>query len=232
MLTDAHLHLTELNDAGAYPGFGSLEMVFSCTARREEWENLASIEDARVKRFYGIHPWYAGEWDEESKEELLSLLDADPSAGVGEIGLDSKHGGVPLQRKVFEEQLDIASEYGRTVTVHMVGCENEVLESVRGHAKGVPVILHAFKSESYAKPFCEAGCYFSIGPRLLAKSRENVSRILSAIPGDRILVESDAPHFPKTFGGMGKMVSEMAEIMGVSEDWLISKSYENLRRIA
>jgi len=231
MLTDAHLHITDAPE-GVYRDFSELGLCFSCTAKRDEWKVQASSGTPNMRRFYGIHPWYADEWNPDTEAELVRLLESDPAAGVGEIGMDSKHGDLDLQAKVFSDQLDIASRMGRPVTVHMVGCENEVLGTLRVHAGGVPVILHSFKSESYVKPFAQAGCFFSVGPRLLSKSRENVYRIVSSVPEDRLLVESDAPNFPDSFSGMRSMVSEYASIMGKPVNWLLSVTEENLRRIA
>ena len=63
--------------------------------------------------------------------------------------MDGKRGDPSLQRPAFESQLDLASGSGRIANVHMVGCERDVLESVRRHAGGCrAVVLHSFSSET------------------------------------------------------------------------------------
>ena len=229
MFSDAHLHLGDVKDAG-YPFSSHPDIVFSCTARPSEW-TVNDGYDHPVKRFYGVHPWYADEWNPTVESDLRRVLSEDPSAGVGEIGLDDTRGDMELQVTVFEDQLRIASETCRTVTVHMPGCERQTLESIRRCAGGVPVILHAFKSESYVRPFSELNCYFSVGPRLLAKSADNVRRVVSSISRDRLLVETDAPHMPRGFTCVGDVVSRLAEVTSISPDELAELTANNLRRI-
>ena len=232
MITDAHMHIHVPSEA-PYPDMDELRLICTCTARREEWALLDDIADPRVRRYYGIHPWYCGEWDGECESDLRERLASDRKAGVGEIGLDSVRGGdIDLQTDVFMKQLAVAREADRPVTVHMVGTEKRVLDSLRASGISTPVILHSFKSESYARPFAELGCYFSVNPRLVAKDPQNVRRILDAIPAERLLVESDYPHCAKGFGGMGAFISALAGIMEISPEELSGITEHNLRTIA
>lgn len=203
MISDAHLHIHE---AGShYSDMDDAELLFSCTAQPSEWESLAHIEDPRVVKFYGVHPWYADQWNGDVRGRLLRMLEDDPSAGIGEVGMDSVR-GAGCQAEVFSEQLGIASSLGRPVSVHMVGMEKETSDIIRREARGIPVIIHGFSAESYSKRLIEAGCYLSVGPRLLRKSRDNVRRVLGSIPEDRMLIETDAPHFGADFTGLGKLI--------------------------
>lgn len=156
-------------------------------------------------KFYGVHPWYADLWNGEVKERLISILEDDPSAGIGEIGMDSVR-GASRQAEVFSAQLRMASSMGRPVSVHMVGLEKETSDIIMRDAGGIPVIIHGFSAESYSKRLLDAGCYLSVGPRLLKKSRENVRRILGTIPEERLLIETDAPHFGAGFAGLGNLI--------------------------
>lgn len=231
MVSDAHLHLTDARDTDSYPWTEVPEMVFSCTARPSEWEDVVDFP-APVKHFYGVHPWYADEWNEEVEDRLRSILASDSNAGIGEIGMDDTRGDTSLQRTVFERQLTIASELGRTVTVHMVGCERNVLESIRRCSNGIPVILHAFKSESYVKPFAELNCYFSVGPRLMTKSTDNLRRVLSSIPLDRLLLETDAPHTPRGLTTIRQVLDRVSEVLSVTPEEISETTSRNLRRIS
>src|SRR3954471_19649293 len=55
-----------------------------------EWPIVAALarEYPWILPSHGIHPWDAGDRIEGWQEELRTTLVADPSAGIGEIGLD------------------------------------------------------------------------------------------------------------------------------------------------
>ena len=179
--SDSHLHIVEEGWRDRYSDLDSAGILMACTARPAEWDVQSGISDTNVIGSYGVHPWYADEWNDEIRGRLISILEGDGNRHVGEIGLDYKRGSVKDQMPVFEDQLRIASDMGRIATIHMMGTEKEVLESVRAHGKGCPgIILHSYGSDSYLKPFSELNCHFSIS--LMSSkpiSIDNSSLILS-----------------------------------------------------
>ena len=230
---DAHAHVSERGFSDRYPDFDRAVIVFGCTARPSEWDAMAACAVPGTVRFYGVHPWYADEWDEASAGRLESILEEDPHANVGEIGLDGKRGDPSLQRPAFESQLDLASGFGRIDNVHMVGCERDVLESVRRHTEGCrTVVLHSFSSESYVKPFAEVGCMFSVNPRILARSESRIARLLRSVPEDRLLLETDTPYLTREFSGMTGFADRLAGILGTTGEELMRLTLDNARRIA
>ena len=225
-LTDAHLHPSDPPER--YADFENLKAKLFCTSRPEEWSAVAG---PRASMSYGVHPWYAGEWNPEAEERLSRILEADGDANVGEIGLDSKRGVLKDQTAVFERQLSLASEFGRSVTIHDIGCEKLVLDAVRGQGKGCrSVILHSFSSESYSKPFSDLGCYLSIVPRILSRSEMRLARLLRSIPEGLILLESDSPFLPPGFKGMGPFTERIAGILDMGPEELSRIAASNLRR--
>ncbi len=183
---DAHLHVADPR----FKGIGSeARLLFGCTSTPDEWDYLSKMNGGFVVKFYGVHPWYHERTDLEGLEERLLR---DEFANVGEIGLDSKHGSLEEQMPSFIAQLELAERYGRIANIHMVGCEEEMLRILRRHR--VTYILHSFTGpESYIRPFAECGCYFSISPRIHRKSERKAEAVLSGIPRDRLLIETDAP---------------------------------------
>lgn len=195
---------------------------------------MLSMEGIRMCKSFGIHPWYAGEWDLTAKYRLESILESDSGACVGEIGLDCKHGDMSDQLHAFEEQMCVASAYGRVASIHMVGpCEKNVLNTIRDVGKGCPgIILHSFSGqEGYLRRFIDVGCYFSISPRLIYGSERKAHRILSSIPIDRLLVETDHPHSGKIFESMTKLITSMASLMDVDPQYIAENTADNLRRL-
>ena len=220
---DAHIHFPEYPD-GSVPSF-----YVACTADRSDWDTLPE----GGARCYGIHPWYYDLWNGDVAGELEACLDSEPGAGVGEIGLDSEEGDTGEQMRCFTEQFDIASERGTFVTIHNVGADVPVADAIRKHGKGCSgIILHAFSSDSMpVRELADRGCYFSISPRLMARRRERISQLVSKIPEDRLLIETDAPHLPKRFISMEDFIGTLADIIGMDTEELIRLTGDNLRRV-
>ena len=217
MYADSHLHMTDPKYGGADEEAG---LLFTCAASPEEWASISNINDKRVKKFYGTHPWYLEKY---SLDGLKELLESDPSANVGEIGLDSKHGPLDVQMKPFEEQLILTKRYDRVANIHMIGCESEMLKILRRHKTAA--IIHSFSGpESYIGPLAECGCFFSISPRILNRSPEKVKALILKIPEDRLLVETDAPN---SRIGMEEHIARLSEIISMEAKELERITFRN-----
>ncbi len=178
-----------------------------------EWPVVAALarEFAWVVPSHGIHPWDAGDRTEGWLARLRAVLVVDPTAGIGEIGLDRwildgvrpddpRIAGIrvaPLaeQVEVFSAQLALAAELNRAASIHSVqafGAVLEVLQKSPRAARGF--LLHGYGGPAeMIKAFADLGAYFSFniemtGPRQPARL-ENFKQI----PADRLLVETDAP---------------------------------------
>ena len=227
-MIDAHMHGVE-EVPESYADFGELSRIVSCVAKADEWDAQMAIDDGRMIKCYGVHPWYAEQWTLENRSRLYHILQDDPNAHVGEIGLDSKRGQVLGQTMIMIQQLDLAEYFGRVASIHDVGCEKMVLDALKG--RKIRFILHSYGSDSYVKPFSELDCYFSISPRLLTRSDIRVRRLMEAIPEDRLLLETDSPICGKEFKGMRDFAGRLGRIMDRSGDELISLADENLGRL-
>jgi len=227
-ISDAHMHPTDCGAGQYYPGSDSAEILMGCTARASEWDAMSSLEDRRIVRSYGVHPWYPEEWGPEAESRLRAILSEDRNAHVGEIGLDSKRGDLKEQVAPFEVQLSMAESEDRIASIHMIGTEKDVLDILRARPHG-RVILHSYGSDSYAKPFAEEGCFFSISPRILSRSEVRVRRLLEALPADRILIETDAPNTGRGFEGLQAFADRLSSISGM--DGIADAATANLRRL-
>lgn len=147
----------------------------------------------KIKVGLGLHPEVA-----EAKSNELDLLVAGiPEAPfVGEIGLDGsfrfRH-NLTLQEKIFRAALDECSiQGGRVLSIHSRGAERRVVELLASKKDaGIPV-LHWFSGcYSDLQTAIRIGCWFSVGPAMLAG--EKGKTLLSRMPFDRILPETDGP---------------------------------------
>ncbi len=226
---DSHLH----PDGLKYTGIEDAALLSVCTAQFSDWDLVQAIDDERVIKSYGVHPWYADSWGDDSLDRLRITLKKYPEANVGEIGLDSVKGPSMVdQARCFEEQLSLAAEMGRTVSIHNVRCENWILAAVRRNRKGCrAIVLHSFTGpESYISSFSKLDCYFSVSPRLLMKREEVARKILEGIPKDRLLIETDALDIGNGFESMDAFIQGIADMLEMKPAELAKLTLANAKR--
>ena len=155
----------------------------------------------REVRFHGLHPWQANEVADLAA--VRAQLAADPSSGVGEIGLDRLKSKTisDSQRKLFGQQLALAAELRRPVVLHGAKCWGEVVAACRPFKGRIPVFLfHGFSRSAGLLPdiFALDG-YVSVGPALLNDHAVNYRALVKELPPDRILIETDMDYaLPET----------------------------------
>lgn len=230
---DAHMHIVDVGAKGGYPDIDYAALLLSCTASFDEWEpqRRMAAADTRIRPFYGVHPWHAETAPADYLEVLRGMLEDDGRAGVGEIGIDKLYPEPETQMRIFVEQMETAAETARPATVHMVKTEAETLRVIRMHSGDVPVILHSYAGDpGHTKAFSAENCYFSISSRILRMSQPRAMRILSAIPDDRLLVETDAPIRDHAYGSMGRFLIALAALRSTSVDELVGLTTANTLR--
>lgn len=117
---------------------------------------------------------------------------------IGEVGLDASPRFYPYfkkQQEVFNKILQNCSQTGgKILSVHSVRCVPKVLEAIvnNGTHLNNKIVLHWFTgSLSDARKAIELGCFFSINSTMI--NSEKGRKILSLIPEDRLLTETDGP---------------------------------------
>ena len=172
--------------------------------------------------FHGIHPWQAA--DSFDLDAICAQLMADPSSGVGEIGLDRLKAKTisDSQRKLFAQQLALAAELRRPVVLHGAKCWGEVVAACRPYKGQIPAFLfHGFSRSAGLLPEIFAlGGYVSIGPALLNDHAVNYRELVKELPLDRTLVETDMDYsLPENDPDetLRQIVSMLAALRGESD---------------
>lgn len=182
--------------------------------------------------FFGWHPWRLDGFDPSA---LAARLAANPAAGVGEIGLDRLRERTisAAMREAFESQLSVAAELSRPVVLHGAKCWGEVAKACARHAGRVPAFLfHGFSRSGGLLPEIAAmNGYVSIGPAILNDHAVNYREFAKAIPGERLLVESDAtPETAASAPSVRDVAACLAKLRGVALDDLAARLEANADR--
>jgi TatD DNase family protein len=193
---DTHAHLDALDDpSGAITrareaGVDRIVAIGSGLDSARATLDIAAREDG-VFVALGIHPHQAG--GEESVEEVARLVDANVVA-VGEIGLDFFRDYAPRddQRRVFERQLELATEHGKAVIVHSRSAADETAAVLDGFPG--KVVLHCFSSPELLPAALERGYYVSFAGNVTYPKAAELREAAASVPADRILAETDCPY--------------------------------------
>ena len=145
-----------------------------------------------VGQFYsvGIHPWDAGNANDELFNLLEKHLANSQVKAIGECGLD-RSGNVPLdlQRSVFSRHITLAEKYRMPLIIHAVRTYADLLEMKK--VSTVPWILHGYNgTPETTVQLLKSGFYFSFGAALL-KNSEKLNNSLKQIPLNRLFFETD-----------------------------------------
>jgi TatD DNase family protein len=204
-LIDSHAHL-ELEPLAHDPS-GVIERataagviaIVSVGIDISDAEKVLGIADQfkRVFASLGFHPHNAKDAHDGALAKMEELARSPKVVAYGEIGLDFFRNLSPrsVQIKVFADQLELAKRLAKPVVIHLRNAYEEGLDILE---KAAPFraggVIHCFSGDqSDADRALELGFYISIPGTVTYKKNEGLREIVSRLPEDRILLETDAP---------------------------------------
>lgn len=205
--TDAHLHLCKnllsMKDSLDNSENSFFENAFLNATALEDWKEIFKLsQNPHFVPFYGVHPWRIDTLTENDQGWILELANwiSFSLSFIGEIGLDrvtaKKHPqthSLEKQLYVFRSQLELACEFQRGCSLHVVHADDIALKEIKRvfPKPRIPIILHGFQGNiETAHQWIRQGAFLSFGPRSLIsdKTRE----VLISCPRQQLLLESDA----------------------------------------
>src|ERR1700726_1997919 len=207
MLIDSHCHLdfpdfaTELAsvvDRARSAGIARLVTISTRVARHAE---VLAIAERFPDVFcsVGTHPHYAHEELHVTAGDLVARTRHAKIVAIGEAGLDYHYDLSPreAQERGFRNHIAAARETGLPLVIHSREADADmaaILEEETGRG-GFPAVLHCFTAgRQFAPPAIALGLYISFTGILTFKKSDELRAIATALPADRILVETDAPY--------------------------------------
>lgn len=169
--------------------------------------SLASLELADEFEFVyaacGIHPHEAEKCKSGYLPVLKKLCMEKKCVAVGEIGLDYHYDFSPrdIQKKIFEQQIVLASELDLPIIVHDREAHEDTMELLKKYKpKGV---VHCFSgSVEMAKEILKLGMYIGLGGAVTFKNARKPKEVAGIVPDDYLLIETDCPYMtPVPFRG-------------------------------
>lgn len=187
---------------------------------------IASHRPGRVWSTAGVHPHHAADWDAGSAEALRALAKAPEVVAIGECGLDFERdfSPRPAQRQAFEAQLELAAELKRPVFLHERAASEELCEILRVWRPRLgALVVHCFTGNAEVlERYLGLDLHIGITGWICDERRgRHLLALMSKIPRDRLMLETDAPFlFPRSLlpekkGKPGKERNEPANLREV-----------------
>ena len=250
MLFDTHAHLDDrafdtdrealiasLPDQGV-----GLVMNPGCSLASSKNACLLAKTYPHVYAAVGSHPDAADEVNDEVIGEYRKLCKLNPKVkAIGEIGLDYHYEDIPrtIQKRAFRLQMELARDLDLPVIVHEREAHEDGLKIV-DEFPTVKGVFHCYSgSLEMAKELVRRGWYIGFTGVLTFKNARKAIEVASAIPLERIVIETDCPYMaPVPFRGKrndpGKvlyMARKLGELRGITTEEAARITLENGKRL-
>ena len=216
MLSDSHAHLddprfeNETDSIIANAKAANIDFILNPGCNLQTSEKAVQLSETYdiVYAAVGFHPSDCADYhDDRHRPILTEWCQKEKTLAIGEIGLDYYYDDGaprPLQKKVFEAQIDLANTLQMPIIVHDRDAHGDCLDIIRHCLKPeTGGVFHSYSgSVEMAKELLDLGLYLSIGGPLTFKNSRKAPDVVAYVPWDRLLIETDSPYLtPVPFRG-------------------------------
>ena len=237
MLIDSHVNLhapqfdgdrLEVIQRARAAGVG---LMLNISDRVSGFPAVAAVADGADDIFLtvGTHPHEAKENPSLDAGALFELAKAPKVVGIGETGLDFHYDLSPrnIQTTVFRTHIAAARATDLPLVVHAREADQVMGDILEEEYAAGPfrILMHCYTSGAeLAARAAALGAWFSVSGIATFKAAEVVRAVISDMPADRIMVETDCPYLaPVPMRGrrnepayLPYVLAKLAEIRGWS----------------
>lgn len=204
---DTHVNLhgevytEDLDDVLARAADAGVSRMLAICDRLDNFERIKKLAHSQPNIWcsVGVHPHYAKDFVGLSATELIDAAADAKVVAIGETGLDFHYGYSAQDDQVanFKAHIEASRTTGLPLIVHTREADQltgDILEEE--YAKGpFPILLHCYTSGAeLAQRGLSLGAVFSVSGILSFKNAHDVREVMSDVPLDRIILETDCPY--------------------------------------
>ena len=188
----------------------------------------------------------------QTEEELWKTLDKieklakenSKVRAIGEIGLDyyweKDEKRRELQKKAFIEQIKLANKLELPIVIHTREAVMDTLDILKKNSVDKKGIFHCCPlNRELVKEGLKLGFYISFAGPVTFKNSKNADEIISMVPDDKILIETDSPYLsPEPFRGKRNdprnveyVAKKIADVKGLDLEEVAEITYNNAKNI-
>ena len=229
---------------GVEAGVSRMIVTGTSLPASEAARKLATRFPGQLFATAGVHPHGASDYTSEVGARLESLAAKAEVVAIGECGLDFNRdfSPRPKQERCFEAQLDLAARLNMPVFLERDAHARFIGILGRCRDKLPGAVVHCFTGTAQAlRSYLDLDCHIGITGWICDERRGlGLRKIVSDIPSDRLMVETDAPYLtPRNIHPMPKrnepmylpyVAREVAACTGRSVEQIAVESTANALR--
>ena len=190
----------------------------------------------------GLHPHDAKRFTPQTLREITLLAEHPKVVALGEMGLDYHRNLSPksVQKRVFEEQLDLATQLDLPIVVHNRNAFDDILSILENHSQLTGGVLHCFSENTKSMDrVIDVGFHIGIGGPVTYKKSQDLKQVVKVMPADSFLIETDCPWLaPQLRRGkrnepayITEIATKIAELRQVTIESVGQTSSQNFRKL-
>jgi TatD DNase family protein len=213
---------------------------------------LANKHPQKISAAVGIHPNFGKPWTADILPNLREQAQNPCVVAIGEIGLDyyRDHSPKDQQKKMLEEQLDLATDLNLPVILHNRNSTADLIAILRSWHQNLiktqnplansPGVLHSYDADlDSALDAIEMNFYIGVSGPVTFKNAPDRQAITQKLHLDHLLLETDAPFLaPHPHRGKRNepayiplIAEEIARLHGKSLQDVALQTTENARKL-
>lgn len=231
MIIDTHCHVIDLEYDNIEEIINRFKDNIMIISGYDPISNRNVIDIVKkYKNVYGTLGFHPSEVDKFSEEEfnyIKNNINNSKIVGIGEIGLDYHYGSNDKEKqiKMFKSLLDLAQSENISVVIHTRDAAQDTMNILKNYKLKVDIHCFGYSLE-IAKECIKRGYRLGIGGVLTFKNSKKMVEIVSNIPIENILLETDSPYLtPEPFRGkknepfyLSYVIDKISEIKKISID--------------
>lgn len=161
---------------------------------------------------------------------------------IGEIGLDYywNKENKDIQKKAFVEQIKLANELELPIVIHTREAISDTIQILKENEVKNRGIFHCCpQNRELIKEGLKLGFYISFAGPITFKNSKNADEMISLVPDDRILIETDSPYLaPEPARGTRNtpinvkyIAKKIADVKGLNIEDVEKITIENTKKI-
>lgn len=190
----------------------------------------------------GISPNDLNDYNEENILAIKELAKSKKNVAIGEIGLDYywNKENKAVQKQAFIEQINIANELELPIVIHSRDAVQDTIDLLKENPVNKKGIFHCAQLNKYLiEEGLKLGFYISFAGPITFKNSKNAAEIVSLVPNDKILIETDSPYLaPEPVRGTRNdsrnvkyVAQKIAELKGLPVEEIAQITYQNAKNI-
>ena len=228
-------------------GVNTLIITGSSDASNRAALSLARKHPGVMYSTAGVHPHHASNYSDKSDQIIREHIADKRCVAVGECGLDYFRNFSPREAQIeaFKAQLNIAVDSRHPVFLHQRDAHDDFVEILEPVLPSISrAVAHCFTGEGESlREYLAMGLYIGITGWICDERRgAHLKEIVSAIPDDRLMIETDSPYLlPRTIrpkpksrrnepANLPEVLRVVAEARGQTEEHVASITTSNARR--